>query len=283
MKQIKYDFTVDELIGVVKNSNSFSEVTTKLGLDPTKGNCKKNIERLVKRNSINVEHFDSIKRLKNAKLKYSNKNLLSNIVSKSNTFKDILLELDLLPIESNYNTLKKYLKLYEINYEHISINHKRNNTKSDYSYQNLFNIVKSSNSLSEVLKKLGLSTGNGNYRTIKEYIRIYNINTAHFNKINGSYEYLSNFNKRSISEILTIDSTYLNTNHLKKRLYDEGLKERKCEKCGQDENWHGKHISLILDHINGINTDNRLENLRIVCPNCNATLPTHCGKNIKKH
>ena len=38
-------------------------------------------------------------------------------------------------------------------------------------------------------------------------------------------------------------------------------------------------MSLILDHINGINNDNRLENLRIVCPNCNATLPTHCGRN----
>jgi hypothetical protein len=40
-------------------------------------------------------------------------------------------------------------------------------------------------------------------------------------------------------------------------------------------------MSLILDHINGINTDNRIENLRIVCPNCNATLPTHGGKNAK--
>ena len=39
-------------------------------------------------------------------------------------------------------------------------------------------------------------------------------------------------------------------------------------------------MSLILDHINGINSDHRLENLRIVCPNCNATLSTHGGKNI---
>ena len=45
--------------------------------------------------------------------------------------------------------------------------------------------------------------------------------------------------------------------------------------------WNGEHMSLIIDHINGISTDNRLENLRIVCPNCNATLPTHGGKNVK--
>lgn len=41
-------------------------------------------------------------------------------------------------------------------------------------------------------------------------------------------------------------------------------------------------MSLILDHINGIYNDNRIENLRIVCPNCNATLDTHCGKNTQE-
>jgi hypothetical protein len=41
-------------------------------------------------------------------------------------------------------------------------------------------------------------------------------------------------------------------------------------------------MALILDHINGVATDNRLENLRIVCPNCNATLETHCGRNVRR-
>ena len=66
---------------------------------------------------------------------------------------------------------------------------------------------------------------------------------------------------------------------LKERLYDAGLKPRACELCGQGEEWQGKRMSLILDHVNGCSTDNRLENLRIVCPNCNATLDTHCGRN----
>jgi len=90
------------------------------------------------------------------------------------------------------------------------------------------------------------------------------------------------FNKKDIVDILVENSTYPTT-HLKKRLYKEGLKEKVCEKCGQTEDWYGKKMSLILDHINGINNDNRIENLRIVCPNCNATLDTHCSKNGSKY
>ena len=63
---------------------------------------------------------------------------------------------------------------------------------------------------------------------------------------------------------------------IKKRLYNENILMPICVFCGLGEVWMGKKISLILDHKNGINSDYRLENLRIVCPNCNATLDTHC-------
>ena len=66
------------------------------------------------------------------------------------------------------------------------------------------------------------------------------------------------------------------------KLFNLKLKQRICELCSQGEIWNEKKISLILDHINGNHYDNRLENLRIVCPNCNATLDTHCGKNKTK-
>jgi hypothetical protein len=77
--------------------------------------------------------------------------------------------------------------------------------------------------------------------------------------------------KRPLEEILVDNSTYSRSN-LKMRLYEEGLKEPRCELCGQGENWRGKYMGMILDHINGVRNDNRLENLQIVCPNCAATL-----------
>jgi predicted RNA-binding Zn-ribbon protein involved in translation (DUF1610 family) len=54
-----------------------------------------------------------------------------------------------------------------------------------------------------------------------------------------------------------------------------------CSECGCDDNWRGKKMSLILDHINGINNDNRLENLRFLCPNCDSIQDTYKGRNKK--
>lgn len=80
--------------------------------------------------------------------------------------------------------------------------------------------------------------------------------------------------------ILVEHSTY-NRADLKRRLFETDLKARVCELCGQGEIWNGRRIALILDHINGVRDDNRLENLRIVCPNCAAGLDTHCGRNAR--
>jgi hypothetical protein len=115
---------------------------------------------------------------------------------------------------------------------------------------------------------------------LKKWIQIWGIPTDHFDPGASQRSGLKRFVARPLSEILVEGSTY-NRGQLKRRLFDEGLKQRACELCGQGELWKGRRMSLILDHVNGISTDNRLENLRIVCPNCAATLDTHCGRVLK--
>ena len=137
--------------------------------------------------------------------------------------------------------------------------------------------IQESTSYSDASRKLYGNIFCGNRQVIKKYVRLYNINVDHFIDHGKSNGY--NFKKRPLSEILKPNS-YFSTTNLKNRLYKEGLKTPICEKCGQDEWWRGEKISLILDHINGNTSDLTIENLRILCPNCNATLPTHGGKNV---
>lgn len=160
----------------------------------------------------------------------------------------------------------------------LKIKYKR--VKEIYHEENLREIISISTNIGDVLNRLNLRRAGGNYKVVNDYIKKYNIDTSHFDykkfKIGQPPK-----NKTPLSDILIEGSDYSRSN-LKKRLYDEGILERKCCLCGQDENWNGMKISLILDHINGIHNDNRLENLRIVCPNCNAGLETFAGRNVKR-
>lgn len=155
--------------------------------------------------------------------------------------------------------------------------------KSKYLRENFEPIVKNSKNYTEILQKMGLGVKGNSRPTLKKYIKQYNIDTSHFETTGERYARTlkKSLTERTIPllEIIISGSTYTNNGALKEKLYVEGLKERICEKCGQNENWNGERMALILDHINGINNDHRLVNLRIICPNCNATLPTHCRKN----
>lgn len=143
--------------------------------------------------------------------------------------------------------------------------------------------VKESVCFTELFKKMGLTNETKNYTVVKRLLNSLNINFNHFDGEKYRIDKLKNclLPKKTLDDVLVEHSTY-NRTDLKRRLYKAGLKKHECELCGQGEEWKGKKMGLILDHINGISNDNRLENLRIVCPNCNATLDTHCGKNKKK-
>lgn len=147
-----------------------------------------------------------------------------------------------------------------------------------YTKEFIENIVKNSICVWDVVEQCGMSKQEGNYRYISRIINRYNIDKSHFqNQRRGNRKRKSLDNILIKGEFLTLSG-----NNLKNKLYEAGLKKPLCEICGQNDFWRGIKISLILDHIDGDRKNNELDNLRILCPNCNATLDTHCGKNRKK-
>lgn len=260
MGQIGSFISKEELIILCKNSKSFEELYNKIITKVGNICSKKTIIRYIKKNKISYNHFDYL----NRDVLWSKKDIQKCIIN-AETYSDIITNLGQTPCTSTYNKLHKCLLEYNISFgsNYKKIPHK-------WLECNLRPIVLESTSNFEVIIKLGLSTNGNNNKTLSKYIKKYNIDTDH-------YTIRHNIGKSlPLCDILVEESKYNGTSNLKKRLYKEGLKERKCELCGQDEEWNGKHMSLILDHINGVNNDNRIENLQIVCANCNATLPTHC-------
>ena len=138
-------------------------------------------------------------------------------------------------------------------------------------------------SIAQVCRELNIKPHGGNYKTLKKYFNEYNINTSHFTGKgwNVGKRYRKFCKVAELKDILIENSTYTNTSSLKKKLYDEGLKKEICEKCGIDK-WCNNKITFELDHINGNNLDNRIENLRILCPNCHSQTKTWRGRKKKR-
>lgn len=151
---------------------------------------------------------------------------------------------------------------------------------SNYTKEEMENIVKNSKTIKECLTKMNRPNGHGNYATFYRYKRIYNLDTSHFNSVsnpNGRcnvYKPLSEYTK---DEVCSIKGSVL-----LKKLIDEGYKEYKCEnpECGLSE-WHGKPISLQVHHIDGNHYNCSLENLMILCPNCHSQTDSFCGRGRK--
>jgi hypothetical protein len=140
-------------------------------------------------------------------------------------------------------------------------------------------IVKESDTIHSVLTKLGKNTSSGSYKLFHRKIKKYGIDISHFitdrKEITKKLYNDGKLKKVSNTDMFVVDSQ-MNRHAVKNRIINENLIKYECCMCSNDGNWNGHKISLILDHKNGVNNDNRLENLRFVCPNCNATLDTHC-------
>lgn len=153
------------------------------------------------------------------------------------------------------------------------MNHRR------YTDEQLQIAVKRSYTMRAVLQELGLKPLGGNYETVDKRIRELGLDTSHFlgsGHLKGKSHY---YKTRPLASIL-VHLKPENTWRLRNRLIREGVKAHQCERCKNTE-WLGEPIPLELHHVDGDRTNNRLENLKLLCPNCHTATLNYRGSKKK--
>lgn len=142
--------------------------------------------------------------------------------------------------------------------------------------------VAANQTMSGTLRALGMNVNGGGFTRLKKKIADCGINTEHwlgYGHLKGRQAYNKGQGK-PLREVMVRHSTY-QRGHLKRRLIEDRILDHKCAVCGLGSEWQNEPIVLVLDHINGVNNDHRLKNLRLLCPNCNSQTPTFSGRNVK--
>lgn len=152
---------------------------------------------------------------------------------------------------------------------------------SSVSTEDLTAALHGSGSIYDVLRKLRVGNVGTRYKSLRARMVKEGMEDV-YDQLAYSGRRTASVTKRvPLEEIMKKNSSFSRC-QLKKRLLNEGVLEERCSTCGLGPEWQGHHLSLALDHINGDGRDNRLCNLRLLCPNCHSQTATFAGKNAKR-
>jgi hypothetical protein len=194
-------------------------------------------------------------------------------VAENTTIADVLRRLGLDPSGSNYKFVHHWVRRLS-----LDTSHWRGQTEWP-SDEEFAQAVAESSSAAQVARRFGLKYNGTSHRYLRMAIERLSLDTSHWLGQAHLRGKTHNWTDRiPLAEILVENSTYGSTSRLKLRLIQAGMLKPCCQMCGISD-WHGKPLALVLDHVNGIFDDNRIENIRLLCPNCHSQTPTFAGRN----
>lgn len=143
-------------------------------------------------------------------------------------------------------------------------------------------VVTKAKTLTEIVRHYGMSPHGSNFGTFKKRFEADSIDYSHIKLGLASNKGKTGPKERQPIELVLTKNSNYSRHYLKKRLIREGILENKCYVCNLRDTWNNKPINLTLHHKNGINNDNRLFNLELLCPNCHSQTETFCSSLRKK-
>jgi hypothetical protein len=267
-------WTDRQLQDAVAASTTYRGVLRALGL---KFGSLGYVQRCIQNLGVSTAHFDNNPR---ARKQLCSDEDLRAAVAASKTVTEVLTKIGVEPHSNSYNKLHRHIGQLRIDASHLS--DLRNRAKARcWTDDDLRRAVADSRSLSQAIRKLGMVPAGANFDHIRRRVRELSIDTGHF--LGKGWNVGLQFRPNAplpLDQVL-VAGRWTSTYNLKQRLFKAGLKKAECELCGWAVRAPDGRVPVELDHINGDKNDNRLDNLRVLCPNCHSLQPTHRGLNKK--
>lgn len=199
--------------------------------------------------------------------------LLRTTAAQASCMTDLLQRLEVQPTPGRRRHLWRRLRAADVDLSHWD------RSRRWYSTQQLAEAVAASTSFAGVLRHLGLPQAGGTQAHLARRIRADGLDTGHF--LGQAHRRGTASGRRLSSEAVLVlrppGASRVKTQLLRRALVEGGVPHA-CSACGLEPTWQGRPLTLVVDHVNGDWLDNRLPNVRFLCPNCHAQTATWCRK-----